>query len=268
MQSTRNRRPSLRATLRTRCLDGRSGMYRVDVHRWCRRRSLPSIEREWRRLPCTGQADPERTSPGIACWSNGGAFDFMKRRAQDNSAKEESTTCWALGLLQWTYGVRSARVRPVWRARQRSRLEDLLANTRRQSRFYRHLYAHLPADSVALSDLPAVTKHVLMAAFDDWVTDPEIARAGVEAFIAAPSLIASPYRNAFFVCTSAGTTGHPGIFIHDRGAIDVYRAIMFVRVTRSWFGAGELLRAVISSFLRRPRAMRGSSRVFLIYVII
>lgn len=132
--------------------------------------------------------------------------------------------------------------------RQRSRLEDLLANTRRQSRFYRHLYAHLPADCVALSDLPVVTKHVLMAAFDDWVTDPEITRDGVEAFIADPSLIASPYRNAFFVCTSAGTTGHPGIFIHDRGAIDVYRAITFVRITRSWFGAGELLRMAQRGF--------------------
>lgn len=125
--------------------------------------------------------------------------------------------------------------------RQRSRLAALLVNTRSESAFYRRLYSHLPSDGVTLTDIPVVTRRELMASFDDWVTDPGVTRAGVEAFIADPSLVASPYRGEYFVCTSAGTTGHPGIFVYDRGAIDIYRAITSARVTRAWFGAGDLM---------------------------
>jgi phenylacetate-coenzyme A ligase PaaK-like adenylate-forming protein len=132
--------------------------------------------------------------------------------------------------------------------RQGARFAALLADTRRESRFYRHLYRRLPDDGVALSDLPVVTKRELMAAFDDWVTDTDITRSGVEAFIADPSLIARPYCGRYFVCTSAGTTGHPGIFVYDRGAIDVYRAINFARVTHTWFGTRDLLRMARRGF--------------------
>jgi phenylacetate-coenzyme A ligase PaaK-like adenylate-forming protein len=106
----------------------------------------------------------------------------------------------------------------------------------------------LPVDGVALSELPVGTKRELMAAFDDWVTDPDITPPGIEAFIADPSLIASPYCGKYFVCTSAGTTGHPGIFVHDSGAIDAYRAIAFARVTRAWFRAGDWLRMAQRGF--------------------
>lgn len=132
--------------------------------------------------------------------------------------------------------------------RQGSRFATLLADTRRESRFYRHLYSPLPDDGLELSDLPVVNKHELMAAFDDWVTDPDITRSDVDAFIADPSLIASPYCGKYFVCTSAGTTGQPGIFVYDRGAIDVYRAISFARVIQTWFGTGDLLRMARRGF--------------------
>ncbi len=36
--------------------------------------------------------------------------------------------------------------------------------------------------------------------------------------------------------------GHPGLFVHDRSAINVYRAISFARIARAWFGAGDWLR--------------------------
>lgn len=148
-------------------------------------------------------------------------------------------------LGQWSV------VLDLWRAerdpaklawRQESRLAALLADARSASRFYQRLYRYLPADSIALQDLPVVTKPELMAVFDEWVTDPGVTRAGVEAFIADPSLIATPFRGEFFVCTSAGTTGHPGLFVHDRSAINVYRAISFARIARAWFGAGDWLR--------------------------
>jgi len=132
--------------------------------------------------------------------------------------------------------------------RQEQRLAALLAHARSASPYYRRLYSHLPAERVPLQALPPVTKPELMAAFDDWVTDRGVTRAGVEAFIADPARIATPYRGEFFVCTSAGTTGRPGLFVYDRGAIDVYRAITSARVTPVWAGARGLLRMARCGF--------------------
>lgn len=73
--------------------------------------------------------------------------------------------------------------------RQATRLAALVAHARERSRFYRQLYRHLPAQGIVPSDLPPVTKRELMASFDDWVTDPRVTLAGVEAFVADPNLI-------------------------------------------------------------------------------
>lgn len=125
--------------------------------------------------------------------------------------------------------------------RQSVRLAALVAHARVQSRFYQRLYRDLPAEGLALRDLPPVIKPELMTAFDDWVTDPRVTRAGVEAFVADPSRIGTPYRGEFFVCTSSGTTGRPGLFVHDRRAIAVYRAIVVVRIGLIWLSASGWL---------------------------
>ena len=31
-------------------------------------------------------------------------------------------------------------------------------------------------------------------------------------------LVGAPYRRGYFVCTSSGTTGYPGLFVHDCSA--------------------------------------------------
>jgi len=82
--------------------------------------------------------------------------------------------------------------------------------------------------------LPTVTKQQLMDAFDGWVTDPRVTRAGVEAFISDPSRVGTPYQDDLFVCTSSGTTGHPGLFLHDQHALAVYRALVLVRIDLAW----------------------------------
>lgn len=126
--------------------------------------------------------------------------------------------------------------------RQERRLTDLVAFARSASRFYQKLYRDLPADGVALRDLPPVSKPQLMAAFDDWVTDPGVARADVEAFVADPARVGSSYHGGLFVCASSGTTGHPGLFIHDRGAVAVYRALSVARIVSAWLSLGDWLR--------------------------
>lgn len=128
--------------------------------------------------------------------------------------------------------------------RQESRFAALVAYARAASRFYQRLYRDLPANALTLGDLrqlPPVTKSELMAAFDDWVTDPEVTRARVEAFAADPVLLGSLYRGRWFVCASSGTTGHPGLFAHDQGAIAIYRALNVVRVDLAWLSSRQWL---------------------------
>ncbi len=68
-----------------------------------------------------------------------------------------------------------------------------------------------------------------MARFDDWVTDPAITRTGVDAFVADKTLVGTPYLGRYFLCTTSGTTGVPGIFLHDARATVIYRSLMLVR---------------------------------------
>ncbi|WP_346960142.1 phenylacetate--CoA ligase family protein [uncultured Arthrobacter sp.] len=134
--------------------------------------------------------------------------------------------------------------------RRDARLAALVVHARTSSPFYRELYRGLPAGDVtrgdvSLRDLPPVIKPQLMARFDDWVTDPDVTRTDLEAFVADPTLVGSRYRGRYFACTSSGTTGHPGLFVHDPAAVACYRA-QGIRAVRSTVNAG-----VMPALLRR-----------------
>jgi phenylacetate-coenzyme A ligase PaaK-like adenylate-forming protein len=124
--------------------------------------------------------------------------------------------------------------------RQNERLAALVQHARARSRYYARLYRGLPIDRVVLRDLPPVTKPELMASFDDWVTDPAVTRAGVEEFIAEPTRIGSSYLGRYFVCSTSGTTGHPGLFVHDPRACTVYRAMTY-RIDLAWLSGRQWL---------------------------
>jgi phenylacetate-CoA ligase len=129
---------------------------------------------------------------------------------------------------------------PALARRRNARLAALVSHARTSSPFYRELYRGLPAEDVPLRDLPPVTKPQLMAHFDDWVTDPAITRSDLEAFVADPSLVGTRYRGRYFACTSSGTTGHPGLFVHDQAAVSCYRA-QGVRIVGTVLDARRLL---------------------------
>lgn len=124
-------------------------------------------------------------------------------------------------------------------ARQQQRLQALIAFARSNSPFYRQLYQHLPEHIARLSDLPPVSKQALMANFDAWTTDPRVNLADVRAFIADPALIGTPYLDRYTVWRTSGTTGSPGIFLHDSEAVTVYIALLLVRYYLSWANPRE-----------------------------
>jgi putative adenylate-forming enzyme len=111
-------------------------------------------------------------------------------------------------------------------ARAAARTADLIAYARRHSPFYRDAWRDLPPGTPALSSLPIVTKRALMARFDDWVTDRRVDRRGVAAFIADRSHIGDRYLGRYVVWRSSGSTGEPGIYVQDDGALAVYDAML------------------------------------------
>ncbi len=120
--------------------------------------------------------------------------------------------------------------------RQRRRLERLIAHARRRSALYADLYADVGGSPVNLGALPPVTKQLLMARFDEWVTDPALTRANVAAFVAEPGSVGDLLLNQYAVWTSSGTTGEPGMFVHDQAAQTVYTALAVVRGWMAWVG--------------------------------
>lgn len=114
-------------------------------------------------------------------------------------------------------------------ARQARRLAELLAGALRDSPLLaRHLKGIVPGRT-RLEDLPVLTKAELMAAFDEWVTDPELHLDALRRFTADPSRIADAYLGRYTVWESSGSSGEPGVFVQDAGAMAVYDALEALR---------------------------------------
>ena len=109
------------------------------------------------------------------------------------------------------------------------RLERLVATAREHSPFYQRLYRRLPAGPSPIAQLPVVTKRDLMANFDHALTDPELSGAMVQEFLADERRAGRPLLDRYAVWSSSGTTGEPGIFLHDGHALAVYEALEVVR---------------------------------------
>ncbi len=128
--------------------------------------------------------------------------------------------------------------------RQQQRLATLVAHARQASRFYAELYADLPPGTTELRRLPPVTKPQLMARFDDWVTDPAVTRAAVEAFVADASNIGVDLLGRYVVFTTSGSTGVPTLLVQDHRAIAVMTGVAYART------AGLLTPRLLADTLR------------------
>lgn len=114
--------------------------------------------------------------------------------------------------------------------RQQQRLRALLSAARAGSRLYAELHRGAGPDT-PLAALPATAKRALMARFDDWVTDPVLALPALRAFTADPARSADAYAGRYAVWESSGSSGEPGLFVHDAQALAVYDALEALRRT-------------------------------------
>ncbi len=152
---------------------------------------------------------------------------------------ERTLRLWAWGSelagMWWTrHGA------PGAAAAGRARLRALVRFARAASPFHRRLYAGLP-DDPPLSALPPVARGALMAAFDDWCTDPRVRRAPVERFLADRRRVGEPFLGRYRLWKSSGSTGEPGIFVQDEPAMAVYDALVAAQFDPSRLDARRLL---------------------------
>jgi phenylacetate-CoA ligase len=122
-------------------------------------------------------------------------------------------------------------------ARQQARLVDLARFAMKQSLFYKNHYRDK-------GYLQPVTKHDLMANFDDWVTDPAVNISSVEVFLRDERHVGSLYLNRYAVFTTSGVTGKRGIFIHDTSALGIYTALGIARDSLGLINPGYIFSAL------------------------
>ncbi len=125
----------------------------------------------------------------------------------------------------------------------RHRLEMLVRYARERSPFYRRHYARLPPDP-PLAALPVVDKRALMADFDAWCTDPRVRLADVRQFLSDRRRIGERFLDRYWVWKSSGTSGVPGIFLHDLPAMAVYDALVATALQQAPWNAGNSARVV------------------------
>jgi phenylacetate-coenzyme A ligase PaaK-like adenylate-forming protein len=135
---------------------------------------------------------------------------------------------------------------------RRRRLAALLASARLRTRLYAERLRGLP-DDAPLHTLPVLDKAEWMARFDDGVADPAVTLAAVRAHAADPARIGQPLLGRYAVWESSGSSGRPGLFVQDVGALAVYDALEALRplaldplgawrLAGPWGGAGAGLR--------------------------
>lgn len=113
------------------------------------------------------------------------------------------------------------------RALQTERLTALVRHAVAHSPLYRELYRDVDlARPIALSALPTVDKTALMDSFDEWVTDPRLRRAEVEAHLTG-ARAGALHLGEYHVCATGGTSGRRGLFVYSRADWEVAMIAFF-----------------------------------------
>ncbi len=98
-------------------------------------------------------------------------------------------------------------------ALQGARLAEAVSHARAHSPLFAELYRDLPDTVTDPAMLPITHKPALMADFDRWVTDRGITHEQVEAFLARPEMVGTPFLGKYLLTTTSGTTGRRGVFV-------------------------------------------------------
>lgn len=133
---------------------------------------------------------------------------------------------------------------------RKKRLRRTLAHAVRHSPFYRKLYAGIDVGRCPLTDLPPVTKEMMMENFDEVVTDRRITLTKLQRWlddVHRREAWSERFLGKYNACTTSGTTGIKAYVLLDAPTVDRYIVAMLFRTARKnplpWWklGASQLL---------------------------
>jgi phenylacetate-CoA ligase len=112
---------------------------------------------------------------------------------------------------------------------QEVRFRRLLRYAVKNSEFYQDFYRGIDIDRCRLTDLPILTKSVMMDNFDRLVTDSGIKLREIQNWIADKSNYGKLYRGKFLPILTSGSSGEYALVVYDRQALGVIQASLFAR---------------------------------------
>lgn len=131
-----------------------------------------------------------------------------------------------------------------WRAMARYALEV--------SPFYRRHLAGIDVERCGITDIPPLTKELLVANWDEIVPDKRLRREALEAFLKEPNNWGRLYHGRWMVSMTSGTTAAALAIPHDIAAVDWGHACQNLRNSASPHSAGN---PRMPLFRRRLRAI-------------
>jgi len=152
------------------------------------------------------ESDDAATASRAAQGRAGEPYDALRRR---HLLAMRARLAPALERLDWS----AERLQ----AYRQARLCELLHFAKERSAWHRQRLAHIDADTLTesgLVDIPPMTKHDVMAHFDQISTDPRVTLEVAEAHLAALTGDAYLY-DRYHVNASGGSTGRRGVMVTD-----------------------------------------------------
>lgn len=133
-----------------------------------------------------------------------------------------------IGLIFSMHRASQATPEQISRIREK-RLRRLLRIAVAKSPFYRDLYRGIDIESCKLSDLPIVDKSMMMANFDDFVTDRRLKKDQVTRWLENNGNSGKMYMGNLIPFQTSGTTGENALVVYDRNALDFVHAALIAR---------------------------------------
>jgi len=112
---------------------------------------------------------------------------------------------------------------------QNTRLKKIFTYAKNNSIFYKNKFSNLTKHNLQFQDIAPITKQELMENFDYWITNQKISKSKLQSYASSNKDIGGLYQNEYLLFESSGTTGAPGLFLHDLNSIAVYQALESTR---------------------------------------
>lgn len=116
-------------------------------------------------------------------------------------------------------------------AKQLKNLRYLVEKARKDSPYFRKLYAHLPeTNHIKLNDLPVTTKADLMREFDNWLTDRSLTLAQAREHMESMDNLGVPIGDLAVFRTS-GSSGEPAVIVIPSSVLEFMFGLFMARLS-------------------------------------